>query len=223
VALPLGWPQLRIRLGGALRARGATLAGVSSTLRIRLPALVALALALALAATGAYLWLRPSRGAAATCPAGHVIDPARSKALWARLAQVPEGAALIERSEREPAMCFGPAQPSVVSGGGLLLLDARLADDEAAARVGHLVSHVLQGDQLDPEAPAAVADCEAFGASALAAEKRAHALELRLLRALRALSGSTADAEPDARAMASAVAAAYLDRCRRVRDAAGRR
>jgi len=77
-------------------------------------------------------------------------------------------------------VCFGPAPVSVVTHDGALLIDARLDEGEAAARAGHLATHLSDG--LIPS-PTRGDDCAAYVDRALHAEARALALELRLRRA----------------------------------------
>jgi hypothetical protein len=130
-------------------------------------------------------------------------DEARAERVWRRLGQAPEGAQLLTSLPRRPRICFADVDPSVVVGAEELLLDARLDGDAAAARAGHLVSHLVARDDLDP---ARADDCAAFAAKALAAETRAHQLEARLL-------GDFGDAEAAAALAATAVqrAAAVVD------------
>ena len=90
-----------------------------------------------------------------------------------------------------------------------LLLDERLDDDAAAARAGHLLSHMLEKDALDPET---ATDCDAFGRAALDAEERAHRIEATLLEEL-----GRPRAQRDPTAAARAVVDAYLERCRKNR------
>ena len=60
-------------------------------------------------------------------------------------------------------------------------MDARLGDGEAAARLGHLLLHLIDGEPLDL---AGTGTCSEKVARALDAEATALATELRLRRAL---------------------------------------
>jgi len=144
---------------------------------------------------------------AAGCPSGSPTD-ARVATVWARLARAPEGARLLGRlGERRPAMCFVRAESGLMQ--ETLLLDERLDDDAAAARAGHLLSHLLEKDALDPES---ATDCDAFGRAALEAEERAHRIEATLLAEL-----GRPEARRDPSVAARAVVEAYLERCRSAR------
>lgn len=114
------------------------------------------------------------------CPEGALDLPARADAVVARLASVPEGAALIEETRsRLGRICFGRGPSVLEERERHVVLDAALGEREAAARLGHLLSHVHTGSPYQPGP-----DCDAVVARALDAEARAHALELELRRAL---------------------------------------
>lgn len=115
------------------------------------------------------------------CPAGLAPDAARTQALIARLAAVDEGAAVTRRLTGAPRVCFGQVAVSAVSHEGVVLLDSAMPDAEAAARLGHLLLHVLDGS---PAPSAGEADCDAAVRRALDIEARAFAMELRLRQAL---------------------------------------
>jgi len=80
---------------------------------------------------------------------------------------------LLEALPRSPAVCFGEVAERGVLADGLPILDARLDDIMAAARLGHLLRH-----RADAVAPCAPLD------AVLGAEARGWAEELRLRRAL---------------------------------------
>ncbi len=123
-------------------------------------------------------------GPAAPCPPGFLEPLGRSGAVLARLRATDEGARWLgELGQTEIRLCFGAVDVPVVSEDRVLMLDARADDVETAARVGHLVAHVVRGMPF----PAEVlpdADCDAVVERALAAEAQAYGLELRLRRAL---------------------------------------
>lgn len=109
-------------------------------------------------------------------------DEPRARGLVALLEGAPEGAAIAGRVSAGAArVCFGQVPVSAVTPEGVVLLEATLADAEAAARLGHLLLHVVEGS---PAPRAGEPDCEAAVRRALAAEARALAMELRLRRAL---------------------------------------
>ncbi|MEJ7734900.1 MAG: hypothetical protein WKG00_37645 [Polyangiaceae bacterium] len=98
-----------------------------------------------------------------------------------------------------------------------LLLDARLDADAAAARAGHLISHLLAHEDLDP---AHASDCATFVERALGAETRAHLLEARLLVELGADSAA-AELAATAGPRAAAVVDGYRAQCERRRADGG--
>jgi hypothetical protein len=137
----------------------------------------AAAVVLGLSLVGACRRADPPRG----CPARFVEDAPRARAIVEGLRSTGEGAALLARVAALPPICFGPAAVSVITTEGVVLFDAGLTGAEAAARLGHLVAHAVEGV---PMARPSAGDCEAQVAVALAQEARALSLELRLRRAL---------------------------------------
>lgn len=114
------------------------------------------------------------------CPEGALDLPARADAVVARLASVPEGAALIDATrERLGRVCFGRGPSVLEERERHVVLDGALGPGEGAARLGHLLVHVRDGSPYVPGP-----DCDVVVARALDAEARAHALELELRRAL---------------------------------------
>jgi hypothetical protein len=149
--------------------------------------------------------------------AGGRIDTERAARIWQRLGEAPAGAGLLAALARRPRICFADVDPSVVVGDDQLLLDARLDADAAAARAGHLVSHLVAHDDLDP---ARAGDCAAFVDRALAAETRAHILEARLLAELGA-GAAAAELAATAGQRAAAVVDGYRSQCERLRADGG--
>jgi hypothetical protein len=134
------------------------------------------------------------------CPARFAPDPARASLLVVLLRTAPEGASILDRFQGAPAsvICFGPSHrpglradeppyapgPMAVSSittEGTVLLDRELGEREAAARLGHLLDHAVEGM---PMAHPRAGGCDAQVEEALAQEARALAIELRLRRAL---------------------------------------
>lgn len=168
------------------------------------------------AATGTHTATGAAEAAGAACASGQ-MDVARGERVWRRLGDAPEGARLVAALPQRPRICFADVDPSVLVGRSELLLDARLDRDAAAARVGHLVSHLVESDALEPPA---TGDCAAFLVAALAAETRAHQLEARLLGALGA-EGAAAEMAATAARRAAAVVDGYRTRCEARADAGG--
>lgn len=114
---------------------------------------------------------------APVCPDGFAATPARTGRIEQRLGTTTEGRRLLELRPAETAVCYGPVAPSVVTLDEVLLVDERLGDDEAAARVAHLLMHVVEGNPLRLDGPG---DCETKVTAALVAEGAALALEVQL-------------------------------------------
>jgi hypothetical protein len=150
----------------------------------------------ALLVVGALLAARCKEAAA--CPPGFTADAARTGAVEARLAQDAEGASLLEAAGSR-AVCWAATDESAVDAERRLLLDVRMNEEAAAARLGHLLDHVVHGVPL-------AGGCADL-ARAEAQERRAHALEARLRRTLEAPA-----LPPDA---LERVLATYRRRCRR--------
>ncbi len=101
----------------------------------------------------------PRETALPICPPQHHVDSPRSVRI-AALAGV------------DATLCFGATAPSEVSSDGIMRIDDRLGDVEAAARVAHLMSHVRE------PVHAALA-CDAFVEATLRSEARAFSIEVR--------------------------------------------
>jgi hypothetical protein len=139
---------------------------------MRLAALIALVLLL----LAGGLWLAVPRPAA--CPPGTHADSGRQVRLEQRLRNAlprlatPDALALAKAPGFD-GWCFG--QHSEVQENGSLFLDESLADDEAAARAGHLLLHLIVPPWPDSQAP-----CPERVNAAVEAEARALSLELSL-------------------------------------------
>lgn len=121
--------------------------------------------------------------ATADCPEGFVPDAARAQRVYDHLRSIPEGADVLEALDGiEPPVCFGDADPSVLTSDGVLWLDGRMDGPEAAARVAHLLHHVAGMPDLDH--PASVEACDTLVGEAMRVEREAVAIEERLRREL---------------------------------------
>lgn len=139
---------------------------------------------LAMAAVGVAAWR--IYGAAVpdvACPASFARDDSRAARVVARLSGSPSSRALAAAAMKlEPTFCFGPADISLVTTERVLLVDTRLPDDEAAARVAHLFTHLVDGPPL--RMPRSVDQCDQAVARAIDAEAVALARELEVRREL---------------------------------------
>ncbi|MDC3954949.1 hypothetical protein [Polyangium jinanense] len=184
---------------------------------------------------------------ASTCPAGFRADAKRAEGLLAKLGEVPAGARARDHALAKGGVsfCFGRIAVSAVTTSGAVLIDEALGTEEAAARVGHLLTHVAEGLRVEPGG--GDDDCEVITARALAAEASALSLELGLRRAFgvgasariryefegnfwaapaEAREGLVLDylrAHPDGAPGIDALASGYARRCREARDAASTR
>jgi hypothetical protein len=118
------------------------------------------------------------------CPAGFAADPLRARAIEERLSADDEARALL-REAGGAAICFGPGAEPGITPERVILLPPGMLDPLADARVAHLLHHRRAGSPL---AGPPAGDCARWVDQALAEEARAHALELRLLRAAGASS-----------------------------------
>jgi hypothetical protein len=123
-------------------------------------------------------------------------DAPRSTRVGAVLARDAEGRRLLQAAP-EHTLCWGEPETSVVDSDGRLLLDRRLADAEAAAKLGHLLQHLVEGMPL-------AEGCSGLEA-AVVRETKAHALEARLRH--------TFGAPPADPAALDRVVAGYRARC----------
>lgn len=123
-----------------------------------------------------------SADSGARCPPLFTANENRARRLWDRLDDAPEGAAVIARASSLPLVCFGQVDLSMVTTEGIVLFDNTLDDDEGAARLGHLLAHIVDGMPMGKPSDA---DCETQVNDALRLEAKSMSLELRLQRDLR--------------------------------------
>jgi hypothetical protein len=144
-------------------------------------AIAALLVGLTAAATLGLGAKRAPDPAAMACPPGQEPQPARAERLRALLAATGAGTALVSATPRGLALiCFGAGAPPQLGPDGVVTLDASAPDPDLAARLGHLLHHL--GDP--PWVPGEPAPCALRVERALAAERRADAVEAALRSAL---------------------------------------
>jgi hypothetical protein len=112
------------------------------------------------------------------CDAPFREDAAREERVRALLEGVEETRSLARTSA---IFCFGVREISVVTTDAELMIDERPDDPEVAARVAHLLEHVVRGYPMSDEPGG---DCDERLETALDREASALALELRTRRAL---------------------------------------
>ncbi|MRG95306.1 hypothetical protein [Polyangium spumosum] len=195
------------------------------------------------------LGCRSAPRAERACPAGFRADEARRATILAKLGEAPVGADTRDRAlaKEKVTFCFGRLGVSSVTTSGVVLVDEALATSEAAARVGHLLTHVAEGLRVEPR-EGSDESCEVVTTRALAAEAKALSIELGLRRAFgvspadarvryafesdfwatpeqarEALVLAYLRAHPDGAPGIDALASGYARRCREARDASSAR
>ncbi|RLB60602.1 MAG: hypothetical protein DRI90_13350 [Deltaproteobacteria bacterium] len=129
------------------------------------------------------LALHGSRPDELICPAGLRSDPQRAARLVELLESVPRGRDLVQDAPGPLHICFAEANTGVVRSDGVFVMDASGDEGAEAARLGHLLLHLIDGAPLsEPLDPARA--CAVLVAEAMVAEAQAHTLELRLRRDL---------------------------------------
>lgn len=126
------------------------------------------------------LWLARPRPLA--CPRGTHADPDRQVRLTERLRtalprMATPDARVLAQTANLGAWCFG--RHSELQENGPLFLDESLGEDEAAARAGHLLLHLIMSPWPESRAP-----CAERVATAVKAEAHALSLELELRQIL---------------------------------------
>lgn len=114
----------------------------------------------------------PSENSEPRCPMGARPDEARATRLRARL----EGTEAAGYLAAEHRICFTVHGPAVVTDEGDVMLPRDERDDALAARLGHLLEHIVRGTLRNDPA----ASCDVLVAEALRREASAYALEIRL-------------------------------------------
>lgn len=111
-----------------------------------------------------------------------VPDPERASRIAALLATRPEARDLGVQGAAS-AVCFADG-PGTLHPGGVLVLPREVGDEEAAARLAHLLHHRRFGHGLVAFASLEGRDCGAAVEDALREEAAAHVLEMELRDAL---------------------------------------
>ena len=141
-----------------------------------------LAIAVLVVALGILSFAAPYRPAPASCPDATHSDPSRLARVVRLLAGQREGTELLRRVGGAPPACFARIDEGVLRSDGVVVLSDSRTDAAAAARLGHLLVHQLDGFAFDDGAGGR--PCSMRVAAAIVAEARGHAQELRLRRQL---------------------------------------
>lgn len=120
------------------------------------------------------------------CPPGAALDPERTRVVLLRLRAQAQGAKLWAALGRPPVVCYGNVPEGILQTDGAAVLQTDRAPDANAARLAHLLHHVVHGLPFDEKtvrrSPLA---CDALVSNADRAERAAHKLENQLRHAFR--------------------------------------
>jgi hypothetical protein len=118
------------------------------------------------------------------CPEKAAPDRKRSEALLARLRTDESGKRMIASLARELTICYGEVREGVVQSDGVIVLQRDRPLPANAARLGHLILHLVAGLPLDETAARTSSlSCNELVKYAGEAEKRAHTFECELRKA----------------------------------------
>lgn len=141
------------------------------------------------------------------CPPDTAPDEQRTDAVLARLRSSHSGAALLARLGQPLLLCYGDTHDGVMQSDGAVVLQRDLPIAANAARLGHLVFHLVHGPPFDEAtAPSSSLSCAELAKQATAKERQAHLLETSLRKSF----GLRPQAFED-------LSALYERRCRNVR------
>ena len=141
------------------------------------------------------------------CPRDTAPDEQRSDSVMARLRANESGAALLARLGRALIICYGDVREGVLQSDNAMVLQRDLPIAANAARLGHLVFHLVHGAPFDEAAASSSSlSCAELVKRAAAMERQAYALEDKLRKSF----GLPPQAFED-------LSALYERRCRSVR------
>ena len=140
------------------------------------------------------------------CPGDAAPDRKRSQAVLAQLRSQQSGKRLVSRLGRAPKICYGNVREGVVQSSGVLVLQRDRSLASNAARLGHLLLHLVHGLPFDDAiARTSPLSCGELVQAADAAEKRAHRLESELRKAFGLASLAFEDLSAEYRARCQAL------------------
>jgi hypothetical protein len=133
----------------------------------------------------------PSAPGNPACPDGTTADAKRTQAALRRLRSLGQGHRLLGELRRPFVVCYGDVHEGILETGrdgktGLLLLQRDRSAAANAARLGHLVHHLVHGPPLDEQTVrTSKLSCGELVRNAELAEHAAHELENDLRQAFR--------------------------------------
>ena len=120
------------------------------------------------------------------CPPGTALDSKRTQAVLHRLRSQAQGVGLLAALGRVPVVCYGDVRDGILQTDGAVVLQKERAVNANAARLGHLLHHLVHGLPFDEKIVRSGAlACDVLVARADVAERAAHKLENLLRHALR--------------------------------------
>jgi hypothetical protein len=126
----------------------------------------------------------------------------------AQLRSQQSGKRLVAQLGRAPRICYGNVREGVVQSSGVLVLQRDRSLPSNAARLGHLLFHLVHGLPFDDAiARTSPLSCGELVQAAGAAEKRAHRMESNLRKAFGLAPLPFEDLSPD-----------YAKRCQALRQ-----
>jgi hypothetical protein len=120
-----------------------------------------------------------------TCPKGSAPDRKRTQEALAHLRAQDDGKRLVADLGRDPLVCYGDVREGVVQDDGVLVLQRDRPLPANAARMGHLLSHLLYWLPFDEKiVRTSKLSCSELAKNAGEAEQAANRLENVLRKAL---------------------------------------
>jgi hypothetical protein len=118
------------------------------------------------------------------CPQGAALDKKRTQQALARLRSHEEGKRLMAELGRDLTVCYGEVREGVVQTDGAVVLQRDRPAPANAARLGHLLHHLVRGLPFNEMTVAtSTLACDEVAKNANAAERIAHDFEKELRQA----------------------------------------
>jgi hypothetical protein len=120
------------------------------------------------------------------CPSGTALDTKRTQVVFHRLRSQAQGEGLLAALGRVPVVCYGNVREGILQTDGAVVLQKDRAVNANAARLAHLLHHLVHGLPFDEKLVRSGAlACDALVSKADRAERVAHKLENHLRHAFR--------------------------------------
>jgi hypothetical protein len=119
------------------------------------------------------------------CPPRTTADRKRTQAVFAQLGAQEAGKSLVAGLGRELVVCYGDVREGVLQADGAVVLQRDRPVPANAARLGHLLHHLVHGLPFDESAVRGGRACSEVVKAGGELERTAHKLESELRRAFR--------------------------------------